>query len=121
MKLGGGARGGVREQDVLEALRVVQDPDLHKDIVTLGFVKNLRVTGGTVAFDIELTTPACPVKDRLRDEASQAVRALPGVDRDEAKMTAPVPKSVVSATEAGLRPLNNTAAVTCRTDAVRNL
>src|SRR5437867_3734439 len=111
MKLGGGARSGVREQDILHALRVVQDPDLHKDIVALGFVKNLRVTGGTVAFDIELTTPACPVKDRLRDEASRAVEALPGVERVEIKMTAQVPKSVVSPAEGGMRLVKNAVAV----------
>src|SRR3989442_4294323 len=103
MKLGGGARSGVREQDILEALRVVQDPDLHRDIVTLGFVKNLRVTGGTVAFDIELTTPACPVKDHLRDEASRAVEAPPGGERVEIKMTAQVPKSAGSPARAGRR------------------
>ena len=41
------------------------DPDLRRDIVSLGFVKNLTIDGGTVAFDIELTTPACPVKDKM--------------------------------------------------------
>jgi len=111
MKESSGVRGGVREQDILEALRVVQDPDLHRDIVALGFVKNLRVAGGTVAFDIELTTPACPVKDRLRDEASRAVEALPGVERVEIKMTAQVPKSVVSPAEGGMRLVKNAVAV----------
>ena len=55
------------ETAVLGALAVVKDPDLHQDIVSLGFIKNLRVDGGRVAFTIELTTPACPVKDMLRD------------------------------------------------------
>jgi hypothetical protein len=45
------------ESVVLEALRVVQDPDLHRDIVTLGFVKNVVINGGDVAFKVELTTP----------------------------------------------------------------
>src|SRR5919106_614229 len=48
---------------VLNALRVVIDPDLRKDIVALGFVKDLAIDAGRVAFAIELTTPACPVKD----------------------------------------------------------
>jgi ATP-binding protein involved in chromosome partitioning len=52
----------VTEQAVLAALTVVKDPDLHRDIVSLGFIKNLRIDGGRVAFSIELTTPACPVK-----------------------------------------------------------
>ena len=55
----------VTEQQVLDALRVVRDPDLHKDIVTLNFVKAVKIDGPVVAVTIELTTPACPVKDLL--------------------------------------------------------
>ena len=59
-----------RDQEVLDALRVVRDPDLHRDIVSLGFVQNLKIEPrGAVAFNINLTTPACPVKDDLRDQA----------------------------------------------------
>jgi ATP-binding protein involved in chromosome partitioning len=61
---------------VLNALRVVVDPDLRKDIVSLGFVKDLTVGDGRASFTIELTTPACPVKDQMRDQAVQAVQAL---------------------------------------------
>ncbi|HEY1309011.1 MAG TPA: Mrp/NBP35 family ATP-binding protein [Vicinamibacterales bacterium] len=61
---------------VLNALRVVVDPDLRKDIVSLGFVKDLTVAAGRASFTIELTTPACPVKDQMRDQAAAAVRAL---------------------------------------------
>jgi ATP-binding protein involved in chromosome partitioning len=61
---------------VLNALRVVVDPDLRKDIVSLGFVKDLTVADGRASFTIELTTPACPVKDQMREQAMQAVRAL---------------------------------------------
>ena len=61
---------------VLNALRVVVDPDLRKDIVSLGFVKELNVGDGRASFTIELTTPACPVKDQMRDQAVAAVRAL---------------------------------------------
>ena len=63
----------VEQAAVLEALKVVQDPDLHRDIVSLGFVKDLTIDGGRVAFTIELTTPACPVKDQMRDQARAAV------------------------------------------------
>jgi ATP-binding protein involved in chromosome partitioning len=63
------------ESAVLDALRVVRDPDLHKDIVALGFVKDVRIDGGRVAFTIQLTTPACPVKDLLRGQARAAVAA----------------------------------------------
>jgi ATP-binding protein involved in chromosome partitioning len=75
---------------VLDALRAVKDPDLHKDIVTLGFVKNLQISGGAVAFAVELTTPACPVKDLLREQARAVVAALPGVTSVDVQMTAQV-------------------------------
>ena len=64
---------------VLDALKAVRDPDLNRDIVSLKFIKNLRIDGGAVAFSIELTTPACPVKDQMRDQARALVSALPGV------------------------------------------
>jgi ATP-binding protein involved in chromosome partitioning len=54
-------------ESVLSALKVVVDPDLRRDIVSLGFVKNLAIDQGRVSFTIELTTPACPVKDQMRD------------------------------------------------------
>ena len=80
----------VTQEQVLAALRSVQDPDLHKDIVTLGFVKDVRIDDGSVDFTIELTTPACPVRDQMKDEAEQRVSALPGVRQARAKMTADV-------------------------------
>ncbi|MBV6456970.1 MAG: Iron-sulfur cluster carrier protein [Fimbriimonadaceae bacterium] len=80
------------ESDVLGALRQVQDPDLGRDIVTLGFVKNLRIEGANVAFDVELTTPACPVKERLQEECRLVVLDLPGVSEVEVTMTAQVRK-----------------------------
>lgn len=78
------------EAQVLDALRVVQDPDLHRDIVALGFVKHVRIDGGRVGFTVELTTPACPVKDLMRDQARAAVSALPGVTQVDIEMTAQV-------------------------------
>ena len=80
----------VTSEQVLSALRAVQDPDLHKDIVTLGFVKDVLVKGSEVDFTIELTTPACPVRDEMKAEAERLVAALPGVSAARAKMTADV-------------------------------
>src|SRR4029434_4759960 len=88
---------------VLNALRVVNDPDLRRDIVSLGFVKDLSLKDGSVSFTIELTTPACPVKDQLREQAMAAVRAIPGVSSVEVRMTANVRS--VSAPETGRPPL----------------
>jgi ATP-binding protein involved in chromosome partitioning len=74
----------------MTVLRTVQDPDLHKDIVTLGFVKDVKIADGEVDFTIELTTPACPVRDQMKAEAEEKVAALPGVTAARAKMTADV-------------------------------
>ncbi len=63
------------KEHVHNALRTVKDPDLHKDLVTLNMVKDVRVDGEDVAIDIELTTPACPLKDKIRDDIVAAVRA----------------------------------------------
>jgi len=78
------------QEQILSALRTIEDPDLHKDIVTLGFVKDVKIAGGEVDFTIELTTPACPVKDQMKDEAERKVAALPGVTAARARMTADV-------------------------------
>lgn len=84
------------EAQVLEALKAVQDPDLNKDIVALGFVKDLKINGGKVAFKVELTTPACPVKEKMKSESEAAVSALPGVKSVEVEMTAQVRSSTPS-------------------------
>src|SRR6185503_7939529 len=84
----------VEQSAVLEALKVVQDPDLHRDIVSLGFVKDLQIDGGRVAFTIELTTPACPVKDQMRDQARAAVLQIPGVENVDVQMSARVREAV---------------------------
>jgi ATP-binding protein involved in chromosome partitioning len=95
----------VTEAAVLDALRAVKDPDLHKDIVTLGFVKDLRIADSGVSFIVELTTPACPVKDLLRDQARSVVLALPGVSRVDVQMTAQV--RAVGRPELGRAPVEN--------------
>ena len=78
----------ISENDVLDALRPIQDPDFGRSIVDLGFIKELRIEGGRVSFAIELTTPACPVKDQFQKSAETAVRALQGVNEVEVQMTA---------------------------------
>src|SRR5262245_41923151 len=82
------AMSRVTEAAVLNALRPIQDPDFRKSIVDLGFIKELRIEGSHVAFSIELTTPACPVKERFQQEARDAVLALDGVDSVDVNMTA---------------------------------
>lgn len=78
----------VTQEQVLDALRAVQDPDLHQDIVTLGFITRNEVDGGTVRVTINLTTPACPMKALMKEQAETAIKALDGVDNLEIEMTA---------------------------------
>ena len=75
---------------VLGALKTVMDPDLHKNIVDLGFVKNMVLKDGHVKFDVELTTPACPVKEQLKNECTDKVGAIDGVKSVDVQMTAVV-------------------------------
>lgn len=92
------------ENQVLEALRAVRDPDLGRDIVDLGFVKNLRICDGNAAFSIELTTPACPVKDQLKAEAEAAAGSVTGIESVQVEMTAQVTASKPILGEKGAIP-----------------
>src|SRR3979490_299374 len=69
----------LNEGVVLDALRQIKDPDLHKDIVTLGFIKDLKIDAGDVSFRIVLTTPACPVREEMESSARELVGSIPGV------------------------------------------
>ena len=100
----------ITETQVLDALRAIEDPDLHKDIVTLGFVRNVRIEGGTIRLDINLTTPACPVKDLMREQAVAALKKLPGVQTADVNMTADV-RGVKSPDKTAIQGIRNVIAV----------
>lgn len=80
----------VSEEQVLQVLRQVVDPDLMRDIVSLGFVKDVQIDGPAVSFEIQLTTPACPVREQLQEQARSVVHELPDVEAVEVRMTAVV-------------------------------
>jgi ATP-binding protein involved in chromosome partitioning len=84
----------VTKDAVLDALRQIIDPDLHRDIVSLGMIKQLEIrdtpSGADVSFTFELTTPACPVRDRFKSQAETAVTAIPGVVSVNVTMSANV-------------------------------
>jgi ATP-binding protein involved in chromosome partitioning len=69
----------VTQAQVLAALSLVQDPELHRDIVSLGMVKDLAVANGNVAFTVELTTPACPLRESIETDCNKALATVPGV------------------------------------------
>src|SRR5436305_15252622 len=82
----------VTEADVYGALAQVKDPDLHKDIVRLGFIKDLKIEGDDVSFRLVLPTPACPVREQLQEQSRSVVAELPGVTNVRVTMDAEVPK-----------------------------
>ncbi|HEY5656527.1 MAG TPA: Mrp/NBP35 family ATP-binding protein [Myxococcota bacterium] len=97
---------------VLDALRPIVDPDFHKSIVDLGFVKNIRVEGPRVSFTIELTTPACPVKEQFKRAAQERVLALDGVEDVQVTMTADTRGAAHAQSSAEVLPgVKNTIAV----------
>ena len=80
----------VSEQDVLRALSAIEDPDLHRDIVSLGFVQKPEIDGDVVNVRIVLTTPACPVREKIETDARDLLLALPGVREANVTMEANV-------------------------------
>jgi ATP-binding protein involved in chromosome partitioning len=85
----------ITREKVLEALGHVDDPDLKKDIVTLGMVKDLEVDGNKVAFTVELTTPACPMKEVIERACFNAVKHLVSQEAEVSiKMTARVTSNI---------------------------
>ena len=101
----------VTEPEVLQALRQVKDPDLHKDIVTLGFIRDLKIEGGDVSFRVVLTTPACPVREQLQEAAREVVGALAGVTSVRVTMDAEVPKGRGFGEKVSVQGIRNIVAV----------
>lgn len=100
----------ITKEQVLQALSRVQEPELHRDLVTLNMIRDIEINGDRVSFTIMLTTPACPLRSQIEREARDAVAALPGVKEVQVKMASNVPndgrmRGLVSA------PIRNAVAV----------
>ena len=91
------------EAAIFDALRNVQEPELGRDIVTLNMVKDIVIDGPTVAFTIELTTPACPLKDEIETNTQAALGAI-GVDGVEITWGAMVRRAAAAARPQQLLP-----------------
>lgn len=100
----------ISQQAVLDALSKVQEPELHKDLVTLNMIRDLEIENGAVRFTIMLTTPACPLKNQIEREAREAAASVPGVDSVEIKLDATVPNDGRSRGLLSL-PIRNAVAV----------
>ena len=106
-----GAGQQVSEQQVLAALSTVQEPELGGDLVSRRMIKDVTITGGVVSFTVELTTPACPLKDRIRAEAEAAVRGLPGVSEVRVEFSANVRRHAGIPEQAAIPGVANVIAV----------
>lgn len=98
------------KEEIINVLKEIYDPDLHKDIVSLGFIKDIQVHSTKAYIKVELTTPACPVRDKMRDEVVEKVKNL-GFDEVEVEMTFQVPKHISPQKDALLPGVKNTIAV----------
>jgi ATP-binding protein involved in chromosome partitioning len=83
------------QTDILNALRQVKEPELHKDLVTLNMIRDISVENGNVRFTVMLTTPACPLKGQIQEECKQAVLKVPGVKSVDVVLGADVKKGSV--------------------------
>jgi ATP-binding protein involved in chromosome partitioning len=82
--------GKLSEKEILAALRQVQDPELHRDIVSLNMVRDLRIDRDRVSLKLVLTTPACPLSDSIKEEVERVLMAMPGVASVDISMDAEV-------------------------------
>lgn len=81
----------IKIESILAALSKVNDPELDKDLVTLNMIKDISINGSEVKFTIVLTTPACPLKTKIENDARRAVMEVPGVEKVEIVMDSNVP------------------------------
>ncbi len=80
----------ISQEQVLAALSKVQDPELHRDLVSLNMIKNIDINDSNVSFSVQLTTPACPLKNQIQSEAKAAVMQINGVKNVTVNLTAKV-------------------------------
>ena len=99
-------------ESVLEVLKPVQDPELQKSLVALNMIRNVKVDGGNVGFTLVLTTPACPLREFIREDCEKAVRTLPGVESVEIEITAETPQQKALPDRTGIDGVKNILAVT---------
>jgi len=100
------------DKRLLQALGRVIDPELGKDLVSLGMIESLRIDGGTVSFDLVLTTPACPLKRQMEESCHKAVMSVPGVREVKVNVTSKVKGHYSGSEHENLVPtVKNTIAV----------
>lgn len=101
----------VNVDEVLNTLKTVIDPELHKDIVSMGMIKDLNISDGKVSFTLELTTPACPYNSEIEQEVREKVQGIEGVKDLDMKVTARVMEGRTIGMEEILPKVKNVIAV----------
>ncbi len=103
--------GKITEEAVLKALGTVMDPDLNRDLVSLGMIRDVKIDGPAVSFRLVLTTMACPLKKELEAEARKAVLGIEGVEKVDVEVGAEVPQSKKLPDKSPIPGIRNTIAV----------
>ncbi|MCX7984385.1 MAG: iron-sulfur cluster carrier protein ApbC [Bacteroidetes bacterium] len=99
-------------ENVLDTLKSVVDPDLKKDIVTLGFVRNLTISGNNVSFELQLTTPSCPIRDRFVEQCKEILHStIDGIGTINITLTANVRAHTHNLKDPLLPGVKNTIAI----------
>ncbi len=101
---------GVSEDAVMAALSKVIEPELHRDLVSLNMIRDLKIEGGNVTFTIMLTTPACPLKGKMEQDSRAALASVSGIESIEIKWDANVPQDRAIGDQIG-QQFRNTIAV----------
>lgn len=101
----------VSEADVLGELRKVVDPELHRDIVSLGMIKDVHVDRGVLSFTLELTTPACPFNEQIEADVRRVASQIEGVSKVDIKVTSRVWASRLGGSEDLVPGVKNVIAV----------
>jgi ATP-binding protein involved in chromosome partitioning len=102
----------ISKEGIIKALSRVNDPDLHKDLVTLNMVDNIKINGNDVSVDIVLTTPACPLKDKIENDCREAIKNdFPEIINLSIVMTSKVAAHNFAAKNALIPGVKNTIAI----------
>jgi len=101
----------VTKQAVCEALSTVHDPEIHRDLVSLNMIRDIRVEGSNVSFEVVLTTPACPLRTQIERECREALARIPGVGRVDIRMGAKVAAARSMSGPGGIPGVKNSIAI----------
>ena len=96
---------------VLEVLKPVQDPELHKSLVELNMIRNVKIEDGNVSFTLVLTTPACPLRQFIVEDCERAIKTLPGVNKIDVEVTAETPSQKSLPGRTGIAGVKNIIAI----------